>query len=64
MFGFGECGKQGGGGFGPPWGSTHAQNGRTGCGPLAILHDLDLTDEQLEKLAELKLEGSGKIHSI
>jgi len=45
-------------------GSTHAQMGGQGCGPLAILHDLDLTDEQLEKLAELKLEGVEKFHSI
>jgi len=63
MFGFGACAsKRGGGGFGfgpagfgpPAWaGKMHGHCG----GPLAILRDLNLTDEQLEKVAELKLEG-------
>lgn len=29
-------------------------------GPLAFLGELDLSDDQLEKLAELKMEGLGK----
>src|SRR5271166_6651618 len=64
MFGFGACHKFGGGpvGFGPPpWvRHMHKLRGEACGGPWAILGDLDLTDEQLEKLAELKMEGLGK----
>jgi Spy/CpxP family protein refolding chaperone len=60
MFGFGGCGKHGGGPFGfgqPPWAHRmHRMRGGFG----AILADLDLTDEQLEKVAELKMEGLSK----
>ncbi len=61
MFGFGGCGKHTGGpfGFGPPPWVQRKMRGE-GCGPWALLHDLDLTDDQLEKLAELKLEGLEK----
>ncbi len=64
MFGFGACGgKQSHGPFGfgqtvfgsPPWAQkTHGH----GCGgPMSIIRDLNLSDEQLEKVAGLKLEG-------
>lgn len=60
MFGFG-CGKQGHGpfavGFGPPPWVRHKLKMQHCGGPFAILRDLDLTDDQLEKLAELKMEG-------
>jgi len=60
MFGFG-CGKHGHGpfavGFGPPPWVRHKYKMQNCGGPFAILRDLDLTDEQLEKIAELKMEG-------
>jgi Spy/CpxP family protein refolding chaperone len=60
MFGFGGHfgrGMGGGGKFGgPPFAHFRHRFGG-GCGPFAMLSDLDLTDEQLERLAELKLEG-------
>ncbi len=47
-------------GFGPPWArGMHKGHGEHN-GPLALLREIDLTDEQLEKLAELKMEGVGK----
>jgi Spy/CpxP family protein refolding chaperone len=63
MFGFGACAsKRGGGGsgfgpsgFGAPW--AHKMHGGGCGGPMAMLRDLNLTDQQLEKVAELKLEG-------
>ncbi|HEY9776480.1 MAG TPA: periplasmic heavy metal sensor [Planktothrix sp.] len=59
MFAFGGgCGKHGGG-FGPPWARMHKGRGEH-CGPGALLNALDLSDEQLEKLAELKMEGCGQ----
>jgi len=63
MFGHGGCGSKAfGGHFGfgsPPWIQRKFMGGRA-CGPGAFLTDLDLTDEQLEKLAELKMEGLSK----
>jgi Spy/CpxP family protein refolding chaperone len=61
MFKSGGCKQDGGAfGFGPPWArSMHKGHGEHG-GPLALLSEIDLTDEQLEKLAELKVEGIGK----
>ena len=60
MFGFGACGSKGGGGFAghgfaPPWAEkSHGD----GCGgPKALFRQLNLTNDQLEKVAELKLEG-------
>src|ERR1700722_8882144 len=56
MFKFGgHCHNPGG--FEPPMlKGMH----KFGHGPWALLGELDLTDEQLEKLAELKIEGIGK----
>lgn len=62
MFGFGACEKRPGGPFGfgaPPW--AQQMHGGKGCGgPAALFKSLDLKDEQLERLAELKLEGMSK----
>jgi Spy/CpxP family protein refolding chaperone len=62
MFGFGGFGGRGGGTGGPggPWARRmHGMRGK-GCGPWAMLSDLDLSDDQMEKFAELKIEGMGK----
>ena len=48
MFGFGGCQKRGGDSSGHKFGA---------CGPGALLADLNLTDEQVERVAELKLQG-------
>ena len=57
MFGKGNCGGPGGMAGGPlgmlGGGGGHC-GGQGGPGPLAMLHGLDLTDEQLLKLAEIK----------
>ncbi|MBS1989902.1 MAG: Spy/CpxP family protein refolding chaperone [Cyanobacteria bacterium SZAS LIN-2] len=50
MFGKAECGAPGG--FGG--GAFGKHGGRGGHGPMAMLHGLDLTDEQVLKLAEIK----------
>jgi len=51
MFGKVECGSRGGwGGHGGPGGP----GGPGGHGPLAMLKGLDLTDEQVLKIAEIK----------
>jgi Spy/CpxP family protein refolding chaperone len=63
MFGHGGCGSKAFGGhfgFGPPPWIQRKFMGGGACGPGAFLGDLNLTDEQLEKLAELKLEGLSK----
>jgi Spy/CpxP family protein refolding chaperone len=64
MFGHSGCGSKGFGGghlgFGPPQWLQRKLMGAQACGPGALLSDLDLTDEQLEKLAELKMEGLSK----
>ncbi len=63
MFGFGGgCDKRGGsgpggfggGGFGPP---PFARMMHRFGGPGGMLRDLNLNDEQLEKIAELKMSG-------
>lgn len=61
MFGHGKHGG-GGFGFGPPW-MRHGMRGG-GWGPWGMLRDLDLTDEQLEKLAELKMDGINRFAQL
>lgn len=63
MFGFGggrrRRGGPGGPGFGPPF-APFMHQFKDGCGRGAsFLKDLDLNDEQLEKIAELKVQGLG-----
>ena len=51
MFGKVECGGPGGRGG---WGRHGGHGGPGGHGPLAMLQGLDLTDEQVLKIAEIK----------
>ena len=47
----------------PPFGFGHGHHGgRGGCGGFGegMLQDLDLTDDQVERIAELKAEGMGE----
>jgi len=73
MFGFGACDKQGGAGFGHGFGHgfgmhpfmQHGMFGRGGCGgPAALIKELGLSDQQLERVAELKIEGLGQCAQI
>jgi Spy/CpxP family protein refolding chaperone len=60
MFGIGACAKGAGGhahGQNPFFGQQ--QEGGACHGPGAVLRELDLSDEQLEQVAFLKLEGLG-----
>jgi Spy/CpxP family protein refolding chaperone len=67
MFAFGACGKHPGGPFGfgqHPFAQfiqqrMHGHGGGDCGGPGAVLNELNLTDEQLERVAELKLAALG-----
>jgi Spy/CpxP family protein refolding chaperone len=68
MFGFGGCpeGPGGGGKFvGPPPFMKHLMGHGMGagahCGPGAILQGLDLSDEQVERIAEVKGKSFSKL---
>ena len=63
-YGYGHGRHAGRGGFGPSGGRAGfgAFGGPGGFGPFGgehMLHELDLTEDQIEKLAELKAEGMG-----
>lgn len=63
MFGHAGCSKQGRGPMGFASFPFQRMNRMRGgaCGPWALLRELELTDEQIEKFAELKMEGLGNL---